>query len=199
MKIRVSIATALLVLCTSALWAADPPKEMSAEQKAAMEAMMKAMTPGPEHKALDNMVGTFDAKVSMWEQPGQPPTVSAGTATNSWILGGREVEQKFSSTVMGMPFSGLGYTGYDNMKKQYWGTWMDTFSTGAMNTTGSTSDNGKTWKFTGSMMDPTTGKDSPFEEKVTVTDKDHHTFEMWGAGPDGKVFKMMEILYTRKK
>jgi hypothetical protein len=34
---------------------------------------------------------------------------------------------------------------------------------------------------------------------VTVTDENHHSMEMWMPGPDGKVFKMMEITYTRKK
>ena len=73
-----------------------------------------------------------------------------------------------------MPFSGIGYNGYDNVKKQYWGTWMDSMSTGMMMSSGNTSDNGKTWKFTSSMPDPMTGKDAPVDEKVTVTDKDHH-------------------------
>jgi len=199
MKIRVLAAMALLVLCTSAFGQEPQKKEMSAEEKAGMEAMMKAMTPGDAHKLLDGMVGTWDAKVSMFMDPSQPPMVSSGTTENSWVLGNREVMQKFTGTFMGGPFSGVGYTGYDNVKKQYWGTWMDTMSTGVMVSTGNTTDNGKTWKFVSSMPDPMTGKDAPMEEKITITDKDHHTFEMWTPGPDGKMFKMMEITYTRKK
>jgi hypothetical protein len=197
MKMKVWMALALLVACTSVV-ADEPKKEMPADQKAMMEAMMKAMTPGEPHKLLDNMVGTFDAKVSSWMQPGAPPMVSTGTSVNSWILGGRFVEQKFAGSFMGQPFNGIGYTGYDNVKKQYWGSWVDTMSTGVMMSTGSTSDNGKTWKFTASMPDPMTGKDAPMEERVTVTDKDHHLFEMWSPGPDGKMYKMMEIAYSRK-
>jgi len=199
MKIRVLAATALLVLCTSAFGQEPQKKEMSAEEKAAMEAMMKAMMPGDAHKLLDGMVGTWDAKVSMFMDPSQPPMVSSGTSENSWVLGNREVMQKFTGTFMGAPFSGVGYNGYDNIKKQYWGTWMDTMSTGVMVSTGNTTDNGKTWKFTSSMPDPMTGKDAPMEEKITIVDKDHHTFEMWTPGPDGRMMKMMEINYTRKK
>ena len=197
MKIKVWMALALLVVCTSVI-ADEPKKEMPADQKAMMDAMMKAMTPGEPHKLLDNMVGTFDAKVSSWMQPGAPPMVSTGTSVNTWILGGRYVEQKVTSTFMGQPFSGIGYTGYDNIKKHYWGSWMDSMGTGLMISTGSTSDNGKTWKFTSSMPDPMTGKDAPIEEKITVTDKDHHMFEMWSPGPDGNMYKMMEISYTLK-
>jgi hypothetical protein len=57
---------------------------------------------------------------------------------------------------------------------------------------------GKVWSFQGTMADPMTGKDSPITSKVTVTDADHHTMEMWAPGPDGESFKMMEIVYTRK-
>jgi hypothetical protein len=30
-------------------------------------------------------------------------------------------------------------------------------------------------------------------------DADHHNFEMWMSGPDGKMHKAMEIQYVRKK
>ena len=53
--------------------------------------------------------------------------------------------------------------------------------------------------FTGSMVDPMTGKSSRFTNKVMVADNDHHTMEMWGPGPSGKNYKMMEITYSRKK
>ena len=197
MKIKVSLALALLVVCAS-LFAQEPKKEMSAEQKAQMEAMMKAMMPGDAHKLLGSMVGTFDAKVTAWMLPGTPPTESNGTAVNTWIMGGRFVEQRFTGQFMGQPFNGLGYTGYDNVKKSYWASWMDDMGTGVMNSVGATSDNGKTWKFTATMPDPMTGKDSPVEERITVVDNNHHNFEMWAPGPDGKMMKMMAIAYTRK-
>ncbi len=190
---------ALLVFLTPALFAADTKPQMSAEEKAAMEAMQKAMTPGPQHKLLNGMVGTWDAKVSMWMSPDAKPTVTKGTSTNRWIMGGRYLEQKFSGNMMNMPFTGIGYTGYDNVKKQYWATWMDSMSTGAMISTGSTDDNGMNWKFTGNMADPMTGKDTPLEQHMTVKNKNEEVWEMWGPAPDGKMFKMMEIVYKRKK
>ena len=130
--------------------------------------------------------------------PGQPPTDGKGTAVSTWILGGRYVEQKFSGQFMGMPFEGLGYTGYDNVKKSYWSTWVDNMGTGVMTSTGSTSDAGKTWKFLSSMADPMTGKDTTEESRLMVADHDHYTMEMWSPGPDGKMMKMMAIAYTRK-
>ncbi len=200
MRIRLSLAIALLLVCTTAFaqhdhgQAAKKP-EMDA---AMMEAMTKAATPGEQHKMLAHMAGTWDAKVTMWMMPGTDPIVSTAVAENKVIMGGRYVEQRFKGNMMGMPFEGIGYTGYDNIKKQYFGTWMDSMSTGFMVST-STGGDAKSMTYKGTMPDPMTGQDAPFEQKVTFIDADHSNFEMWTPGPDGKMFKMMEIAYSRKK
>ena len=38
----------------------------------------------------------------------------------------------------------------------------------------------------------------PMTEILTYTDDDHFNFELHGPGPKGKVFKMIEIAYTRQ-
>jgi hypothetical protein len=173
---------------------AGPPDE-----KAMMEAMTKAATPGDAHKKLESMIGTWDTKVTMWMDPSKPPAESTGTSENRWVLGNRYVQQTFEGTFMGQPFSGIGYTGYDNIGKKYMGTWMDTGSTEMMNMTGKSDAAGKVMTFSGTMNDPMTGKACKLTSKVTVADNDHHTMEMWGPDPSGKVYKMMEITYVRKK
>jgi len=130
---------------------AGPP-----DQKAMMEAMQKAATPGDAHKKLEPFVGKFDAKVKMWMDPSKPPEESAGTAENKWVLGNRWVEMQYQGTFMGQPFSGIGYTGYDNVAKKYVGTWMDTASTGVMLSSGSMAGKVMTWS--GTMSDPMSGK-----------------------------------------
>ena len=197
MRYRILAATVLVAVTATLAFADDPKAQAAADQKAQMDAMMKAATPGEAHKKLGAMVGTFNADVKMFMQPGAPPAVGAGVAENSWALDGRWVEQQFSGTFMNMPFHGIGYTGYDNIKKKYVGTWMDNMTTAMMVSSGDASGNSIT--FNSTMDDPMTGKSSPVKEKVTVIDDDHHTLEMWGAGPDGKMYKMMDITYTRKK
>ena len=172
---------------------------MSPEEKAQMDAMIKAGTPGDAHKKLSSMVGTWDATVKMYPmQPGAPVQMSSGVSESKWVLGGRWVQETFTGNFMGMPFSGIGYTGYDNIKKQYVGTWMDSISTSTMMSTGNMTGD-KTYEFTSSMDDPLSGKTMPLKQKVTVVDDDHYVMEMWGAAPDGKTMKMMEITYSRKK
>jgi hypothetical protein len=200
MRSRILAATVLVAFTATLAAAADDPKaKAAAEQKAAMEAMMKAATPGDAHKKLAPIVGTFTCVVKMYAQPGAPPTGGGGVSDNTWALDGRFVEQHFTGTFMGMPFSGIGFTGYDNIKKKYVGTWMDTMTTSMMISSGTAEADGKSYTFTSSMDDPMTGKTSPIKETMTIVDDDHNTLEMWGPGPDGKMFKMMEIAYSRKK
>ena len=200
MKLKVFLAAAALVVCSHTIWADDKPKkEPWAKETAAMEAMMKAGTPGDAHNRLWSMVGSWDTKVTMWMQPGAPPQVSSGTSENRWVLDGRWLEQRYSGNFMNMPFNGIGYTGYDNIKKQYMGTWMDNMSTSVMISNGTTSSAANTYEFTSTVDDPMTGKSAPMKEKVTVVDADHHMMEMWGPAPDGTMYKMMQIDYTRKK
>jgi Protein of unknown function (DUF1579) len=201
MKMKSWVAAALLTAFVGAIpvvMADDKVTEKKApDQKAMMDAWMKAMTPGEGHKKLEPFVGSFDVKVTSWMAPGAPPAESSGSAEDRWVLGGRYVQEMFDGQFMGQPFSGIGYTGYDNIKKAFVSTWMDNMSTAIMMTKGSME--GNTMTSSGTMDDPMSGKSQTMNNKVTVLDKDHHTMEMWGPGPDGKAFKMMEISYARKK
>jgi hypothetical protein len=198
MRLKVYLG-ACAILLSSMVALAQEQKQMSAEEKAAMDAMMRAGTPGPAHKTLGGMVGMWDATVKMYNAPGATAQVSTGTSENKLVLGGRWVQETFNGNFMGMPFSGIGYTGYDNIKKQYVGTWMDTMSTAVMQSAGTADASGKNFVFNSTVDDPMTGKPVATKSTVTVTDENHHTMEMWGPAPDGKMFKMMEINYTRKK
>ena len=197
-----SLALATGLAVGAVAFAADQEKKKAAgppDEKAAMEAMQKAATPGEAHKKFEAVVGTFDTKVKTWMDPSKPPEESTGSSENTWVLGNRYVQMKYQGTMMGQPFTGMGYQGYDNVTKKYVGTWMDSMGTGIMMTTGHADKSGKTITMTGSAADPVSGKMMNLTEKITVKDNDHHSFEMWAPGPDGKPVKMMEIEYTRKK
>ncbi len=182
--------------------AADKPKpaaKAAPDEQAAMEAMMRASTPGENHKKLEAFVGTFDAKVRNWEKPGGAPVESTGTSEGKMVLGGRYVHEDFQGTFMGQPFTGMGMTGYDNVQKKFVSSWADTMGTGIMMSMGATDASGKTLEMSGSSPDPMSGKMMTLRQKMTIADNDHHTFEMWGPGADGKSFKMVEIDYVRRK
>jgi hypothetical protein len=201
-RIRGTLVLALAAIVSTALAQQKEkkpaPKPGAPDEKAMMEAWQKAATPSDAHKKLDAVVGTFDAKVRTWMDPSKPPEDTTGTSVSTWTLGNRFVEEKYDGTMMGEPFNGIGYTGYDNVQKKYVGVWMDSMGTGMMWVTAEPDAAGKSMTGKATMWDPITGKPSTLETKTTIVDNDHHTFEMWGKGPDGKRHKMMEINYTRK-
>jgi hypothetical protein len=197
---RIAIVAALVAGLAAPAAAEDKPKKAGAvDEKAAMEAWQKAMTPGEGQKRLAPIVGTFETKVRTWMAPSKPPEDTAGTSVNTWVLGDRYVQMKYEGIFMGESFNGMGFTGFDNVSKKYVSTWMDTAGTGMMWSTGTMDPAGKVLTMKATVNDPATGKPSPADTKLTITDNDHHKMEMWGKGPDGKTAKIMEIEYTRKK
>ncbi|HVN74813.1 MAG TPA: DUF1579 domain-containing protein [Thermoanaerobaculaceae bacterium] len=202
MRTVVSVVAAVALSVAAAMPAIGQQEgkqpEMTAEQKAAMEAWMKAATPGEGHKVLDPMIGSWNVTMTMWEKPGAPGQTSVGTAENTWMLGGRFVQESLHGEVNGMKFEGLGYTGFDNFKKQYVGAWMDTMGTMMMTMTGTADPSGKVVTETSTIDDVVTGKRMKVREVTRVVDANKHVFEMYGPDPSGKEFKMMEAVYTRK-
>jgi hypothetical protein len=203
MRIRSLFTTLAVCAVLAAPLAGDEKGKTKAgkpamDEKAMMEMMAKLGTPGEAHKALEPMVGTWDTKVTSWMDPAAPPMVSTGTSENRWIMGNRFIEQRFQGSFMDQPFEGIGYTGYDNLKKKYIGTWMDSMGTGIFTSLGTADASGKTVTLTGMMDDPMTGKAMKTTSVVKVVDNNKHTMEMWCPAPDGKPNKMMEIENTRK-
>ncbi len=173
--------------------AADPSQD-----KAMMEAWMKYATPGETHKKMAANEGSWTAKVTQWMAAGTPPSESEATAEFKMILGGRYMTQTFAGSMMGQPFNGYGVSGFDNAKKTTQTVWMDTFGTGMLVLSGTWDADGALTE-TGTMDDFTTGKPMTIKAKMQMADNDHMHYEMWMPGQDGKMFKDLDIVYTRKK
>ena len=142
--------------------------------------------------------GTYDLRITSWHEPGGPAVEDTGTATRAMVLGGRVLVEEVESSMMGMPFTGRGTTGFDNVSGKYWATWNDSMSTGIMVSEGTCDTANKTCSFTGSWNDAL--KKGPVTARMTTrwTSPTTEVFELYGPGKDGKEMKMMEILYTKK-
>jgi hypothetical protein len=195
MNRTIALACWLCLVAGSAL-AADAPPEMTPEQKAEMEAYMKAGTPGEPHRMLAAGVGTYDVVVKSYGDPDAPPMVDKGTAVRTLDLDGRIVVERMNCTMMGMPFTGTGMTGFDNVSGKYWATWTDSMSTGIMLSEG-TCDAQHACTFVGSWNDPVKGRVTSRMVSRRVS-PGVETFEMYSVGKDGKETRMMEMTYTRK-
>ena len=176
------------------------PPQMSAEQKAMMEAWQKAATPNEKHRQLiSEFEGTWDAKMSAWMDPSAPPMVETGKSVNTAVFGGRQLRMDYSGMFMGQPYQGMGYTGYNNVTGKYFSSWSDNMSTGLFVAEGDYDPAAKVYTYRAQMPDPVKpGTIVPVRETMRFSDKDHAVFEMYETR-DGKELKTMQIEYTRAK
>jgi hypothetical protein len=187
-------------LTLSGLVMAEDMKKTPAKDEEMMAAYMKYAMPGPYHKYLEPLVGSWDCTSKMWMDPSAPPQESKATSEKKWILGGRFVQEEASGEMNGMPFHGLGLTGYDNISNKFNFVWLDEMGTSVMYITGACDSTGKVITMYGSYPDPMTNMQEKKYKVVTrIVDNDHHLFEMYNIGTDGKEFKTLELSYTRKK
>lgn len=170
------------------------PKAMS--EAAMMAQWQAAMSPSAGHARLMPMVGTWRATTTFTMAPGAPPQVHGGTSVHRLVLGGRYLEQIYKGMAMGMPFEGIGYTGYDNVQKRYVGTWMDTFGTGLMTSLGVGNPTDERIDCVAEAIEPS-GQKRVFETIVRIQNHGRHSYEMWTKGPTGKRHRTMIVEYER--
>jgi hypothetical protein len=189
---------AVLLMPTQAVPRKYSAQEMSAQDKQMMEMMMKYAMPGKNHEVLKKYVGDWDVEVRSWAKPGDQPMMSKATLKNQLIFDGRYVKCQFEGMMMGQKFMGLEIFGYDLFQNKYTTFWIDTMSTYFFLTTGTLDASGKVLTETGTSPDPMTGKMQKVKDVTTFMQDGKYKFEMFMVGPDGKEFKTMELLATRK-
>jgi hypothetical protein len=166
---------------------------------AAMEAAWKAtMSPGEPHQWLEKMAGDWTFETSMWMNPEAPPEKSTGEAKKSMIMEGRYLQEEMSGEMMGLPFTGRGIIGFDNVTQEVVASWIDNMSTGLATTRGKIDTENQRMVAHGEMAEPVSGNTMQLKMVTSVVDHDHHTFEYYVVLPDGHEMKQMEIHYTRK-
>lgn len=173
--------------------------EMSPEELAMMQAWEAARSPGEHHKHMEMMAGEWEGTNSWWSSPDSEPNVSPVRTSSKMELDGLFLVSHHKGEMMGMPFRGLGTMGYNNTTKQYEGAWMDNMGSMTMFMTGTCSDDGKVFKMESKFVDFITGEATSMKMTTTIIDADNYTWEMYGPGEDGNEFRMMEIVYKRKK
>jgi hypothetical protein len=146
-----------LVLFVAALAAQQKPQtgKMSKQEQAMMDAMMKAAAPGENHKLLSSFSGNWTFVNRMWTDPSAKPTESTGSASYRMLLGGRYLQGEAWGTMMGMPFEGMGITGYDNVARRFQSAWIDNLGTTTMFMTGTYDPAAKAFTYTTEMDDVT--------------------------------------------
>ena len=195
--IIVSLTCLALALIATPVMAKEKKQAKQMDPQAMMEMYQKLATPSEPHKLFATLAGSWTTTTKEWMEPGKPPTEAAGSVEMKMLLDGRYLQQEFNSEMMGQPYTGMGITGYDNLRKKYVSIWLDTMSTAPFMMEGTGSDDGKTITLKGQHAEPGGGH-MTHRAVWKIVDSNTQTFDMWGTEHGGKEMKVMEIVYTRK-
>lgn len=194
---QLTLMSLCIMLAASVAMAKDKKTEKSMDPQAMMEVYTKLAAPGEQHKQLASLAGSWTTKTKEWMEPNKPPAESTGSAEMKILLDGRFLQQELIGQMMGQPFSGIEITAYDNLLKRYVTSWMSTMGTGIFTMEGTASTDGKTITLKGQHAEPGGGY-MKHRAIWKIVDSNTQTFDMYGAHPGEKEWKMMEMTYTRK-
>jgi hypothetical protein len=165
-----------------------------------MDDMMKMWAennkPTASHAHLCPLAGEWSAECKMWMDPAAEPMVSKGTMKCMPVFDGRFFKSEFKGEMMGQPFTGYGYMGFNNTTKKYENMWMDSMTTAMVMTTGEASSDGKTITVTGTMDDCMTNEKCAIKYVWNIIDDNHNTMTMYRT-VEGKEIREGVISYTR--
>jgi hypothetical protein len=192
----ISIAIALFV---GGVLAQSPGSSAPQPTKVQDEPAPGSPAPHRDHEWLKQLVGEWDVTWKLYMQPDQPPMESAGTDSVR-ALGDHWIIAETKTTMMGTPYNGILSLGYNALKKQFNGTWIDSFG-------------GQLWVYKGTLNDAgdtmtleTEGpslqvpdKTARYREVIQMTGKDSRTFTSSMEKEDGTWMKIVTIEYRRTK
>jgi hypothetical protein len=158
----------------------------------ATPAVAQGPKPGPEHRILKQLEGTWEATVSGMGED------SKGTMTWKMGIGGLWLIGDFQGELGGGKFLGKGLDSYDPAKKKYVSVWCDSMSATPLLMEGSYDKKKKTMTMVGEGPGPD-GKKAKYKAVTTRKGNDALQFTMSMVGEDGKDQPLITISYKRKK
>jgi hypothetical protein len=164
-----------------------------------LQAMPEGQTKGAvstdsKYQFLEPLVGQWETSAKISSGPAAP---ASGTAEGKWTLGGKFLSIESAANPTDKSALDIKMIGYDELEKKYQAVWMDTDHTEMLQMKGVSND-GKKIIFLATSHNAA-GQAAIARAVLTITDKDHHTWERYAVGADGKETKILEVAFSRKK
>ncbi len=172
------------------LLAAALPFLATAEDPPVME------KPGEHHAHLKAMAGTWDGKAKFHIAPGQTMEGS-GVEIARLQPGGFWLISDFNGKFGDMDFHGHAVLGYEAHKKQYTGTWVDSFASVMMVYKGHCEKDGKVNVMNGTAYDPMKQREVSFKQVTEIVDANTKTLKMFAVEGEKETL-FMETVYKRR-
>ncbi|MET9515105.1 DUF1579 family protein [Streptomyces sp. NPDC002994] len=167
------------------------------------------LTPGPAHRRLDPLVGTWKATKTNWllGEGGKPVVSTDMTVKVRWIkkTGGRFLSEETSGTLAGRPYFRLGVLGHSTIDRRYEWTTFDSVTPTTMAYRGApqnatTSEISMPGEFTdpGVLGPDYLGKTIPMRTVITIRPDNRHTIDLYFTPPGQSERLVDRVLYERR-
>lgn len=168
--------------------AAAPPEQPAPQMPPA---------PGEHHKWLEQLVGEWTVQSEM-TNPGGDAIKGVGTDSVRSV-GGRWVVNDLKMDIEGMgSMHAVSSIGYDSVKGNYQGTWVDSIQDHLWVYTGTLDPTGKTLTLEAEGPSMTGEGTTRYRDAITIADKDHRTLNS-SALVNGEWVHFGTTLYTKLK
>ena len=151
----------------------------------------------PAIAAMMKCAGTWTCEVQEAQMDGTTK-MTKGKEVRTEMLGGRYLKAEYEGEMGGDPFKGVAYSGFNKATKKYEMVWMSSMDTAILFLTGTETEAGKAWEYTGSWTGPggMKGKTRLVVRKISDNQDVTEIYNDMGMG--GEV-KCLEMTYTRAK
>lgn len=174
------------------------PEPVAAEDTSLPNPMGHLTQLSPEHEAMADLVGAWRVTARVWADSTAPPNVTEGRSVRTLILGGRVLEELYTSSFMGRPFEGESLTGYDVVTGRYWGVWTDSLNTGPTITSGGWDEAGEVFVMEGESSCLMCGQVIPIRIESQMDGPDRGVHAFFTPDQDGAMIQYMELTYDRE-
>ncbi|MEV4251605.1 DUF1579 family protein [Spirillospora sp. NPDC049652] len=207
-KLSVPVAATVLVAALAGAAGASVQASPTSPRPDAAAAPTGILDPGPHHRRLDPLVGTWKAVKTNYLLGGGKPVVSRDiTVKVRWIekTGGRFLEERTEGTLAGNHYYRLGVLGFSNIDRRYEWTTFDSVTPVAMTYRGApVAGKPSVLSIPGEFTDPGLlgpryfGKTIPMRTVITLARNGHPTFDLYFTPPGQKERLADRVVYTRK-
>lgn len=177
-----------------------PAQEAPADDPRILEAIARQRAlglPGPEHRVLAPLVGTYKVDFTSYPPAGEP-TRLAGTAENRLVFGGRFLLSEWTVGEGDARIEAMTAYGYDNAKKQYFAFGINSLRTSMINPWGNYDAASRSFIMNGRAHDEATGTVLVYRVLLKIANPDSHVFQLFLDVPGRPPRKALEMTFTRQ-
>ena len=185
------------VLCASSFFVGHAVAQDGGDKPGGGFPMPAWMQKTKEHESFKRLEGSWKVVSKFWMMPGADPTVSEGEGVVELLYDGKVVHQTYKGSMMGTPFTGQLFMGFDTIDKEFVSVWMDSMSPIISISRGKERDG--VINFEGKEANPMTGKKEKSLMSVKWINDDQYKVTFHKVTEEGKKVLGGEMTYTRKK